>query len=58
MCPSNGEKGASSKATRELDEARTRRLREDRELTMSERLAKLHALCLQITSVVGAARKR
>jgi len=58
MCPSNGEKGASSKATRELDEARARRLREDRELTMSERLAKLHALCLQVTSVAGAARRR
>lgn len=52
------EKPAPSHTARELDEARARRAQEDLALSMSERLAKLHRLCLQATAISGAARKQ
>lgn len=44
-------------ATELARSARLRRER-DRQLTMSERLARLHHLCKQMTSVAGAAKRR
>ena len=41
-----------------LDLARRRRLERDRELPMSERLARVHALCKQMTAIAGAARRK
>ena len=41
-----------------LDLAARRRLERDRELPTSERLARMHALCKQMTTLTGAARRR
>jgi hypothetical protein len=40
----------------ELDRARTMRREADLRATMSERLARLHALCRQMSAIKGAAR--
>jgi len=39
----------------ELARAREIRLRRDREASMSERLARLHALCKQMSAIKGTA---
>jgi hypothetical protein len=41
-----------------LDLARRRRLERDWQLPMSERLARVHALCKQMTAIAGAARRK
>ncbi len=41
----------------ELDRAREHRLAEERERSMSERLARLHHLCRQLAEVQGAAAR-
>jgi hypothetical protein len=41
-----------------LDLARRRRLERDWQLPMSERLARVHALCKQMTTIAGAARRK
>jgi hypothetical protein len=38
--------------------ARRRRLERDWQLTMSERLARVHTLCKQMTAIAGAARRK
>jgi len=52
----------STKATVEeigdLQQARRARLRADRGASMSERLARLHALCKQMSAIKGAATVR
>jgi hypothetical protein len=40
---------------KELDQARTLRREADLRATMSERLARLHALCKQMSAIKGAA---
>ena len=45
-------------ATAELDQAARLRLESDWRLTMSERLARVHHLSKQITSIAGAAKRR
>ncbi|HEY5708515.1 MAG TPA: hypothetical protein VIS51_03900 [Solirubrobacterales bacterium] len=42
----------------ELKRARTIRLEADRRAPMSERLARVHALCKQLSAIQGAARVR
>jgi hypothetical protein len=42
----------------ELRRARQMRLAADREATMSERLARVHRLCKQMSAIKGAARAR
>jgi hypothetical protein len=42
----------------ELDRARAIRREADLRATMSERLARLHALCRQMSAIKGAARTR
>jgi hypothetical protein len=42
----------------ELDRARELRLEADRRAPMSERLARMHALCKQLSAIKGAARPR
>jgi hypothetical protein len=42
----------------DLKRARTARLTADRRASMSERLARLHALCLQLSAIKGAAASR
>ncbi len=42
----------------ELAEARSLRLEADRRAPMSERLARVHALCKQMSAVKGAAKAR
>jgi hypothetical protein len=42
----------------EIDEATRRRLERDWALPMSERLARVHELCKQMTAIAGAARRR
>jgi hypothetical protein len=42
----------------DLKRARTARLAADRRASMSERLARLHALCLQLSAIKGAAASR
>jgi hypothetical protein len=42
----------------ELAKARTLRLSADRQATMSERLARVHALCKQMSAIKGAAAAR
>lgn len=58
MASSHAAQRRASENVRELDDAHARRAREDLELTMSERLAKLHTLCAQFTAIAGAARKQ
>jgi hypothetical protein len=41
-----------------LDLARRRRLERDWQLSMSERLARVHALSKQMTTIAGAARRK
>jgi hypothetical protein len=41
-----------------LDEAARRRLERDWQLPMSERLARVHELCKQMTAIAGAARRK
>jgi hypothetical protein len=40
------------------DEAGRRRLERDWQLPMNERLARVHALCKQMTAIAGAARRK
>jgi hypothetical protein len=49
---------ASSDANGELAEAARARRKADWALPMSERLARLHALCKQLTAVKGSAQRR
>jgi hypothetical protein len=42
----------------ELQQARALRLEADRRTPMSERLARVHALCKQMSAIKGAARAR
>jgi hypothetical protein len=42
----------------ELRRARKLRLEADRKAPMSERLARMHALCMQMNALKGAARPR
>jgi hypothetical protein len=42
----------------ELDAAARLRLERDRRLSMSERLARVHHLCKQMTSIAGLARRK
>jgi hypothetical protein len=42
----------------ELAEARKLRLAADRDAPMSQRLARVHALCLQMSAIKGAAAGR
>jgi hypothetical protein len=42
----------------ELQQARELRLAADRRASMSERLARVHALCKQMSALKGAARPR
>jgi hypothetical protein len=42
----------------ELDAAARLRLERDQRLSMSERLARLHHLCKQMTSVAGLAKRK
>jgi hypothetical protein len=42
----------------ELDQAARLRLERDRNLTMSERLARVHDLSKQMTSIAGAAKRK
>jgi hypothetical protein len=42
----------------ELQRAQELRLAADRQTTMSERLARMHSLCKQMSAVKGAARPR
>ncbi|HET7485868.1 MAG TPA: hypothetical protein VFJ64_10910 [Solirubrobacterales bacterium] len=42
----------------ELTKARTLRLKADRDVPMSERLARVHALCKQLSAIKGAAAAR
>jgi len=44
--------------TEELQRARELRLAADRQASMSERLARVHALCKQMSALKGAARSR
>lgn len=44
--------------TAELDAAARLRLERDQTLSMSERLARLHHLCKQMTSVAGLAKRK
>jgi hypothetical protein len=48
----------STGQTAELDRAARLRLESDRALTMSQRLARVHHLSKQMTSIAGAARRR
>ena len=41
-----------------LGRARALRLEADRQAPMSERLARVHALCMQLSAIKGAARAR
>jgi hypothetical protein len=41
-----------------IDDATRRRLERDWALPMSERLARVHELCKQMTAIAGAARRR
>jgi len=41
-----------------LADGRRKRLERDRQLSMSERLARVHELSKQLTSIRGAARER
>jgi len=50
-------KTALSGAAAELPRARALRLARDREAPMSERLARAHALCKQLSAIKGAAGK-
>jgi hypothetical protein len=43
---------------RELEAASRHRRRLDREMTMSERLAALHELCMQLADVTGSAKRK
>lgn len=47
-----------AKRTAELDQAARVRLERDWRLTMSERLARVHHLSKQMTSIAGAARRK
>jgi hypothetical protein len=42
----------------DLEVATRRRLERDLRLAMSERLARAHALCKQMTAIAGAARRK
>ena len=42
----------------DLDRARALRLEADRAASMSERLARVHALCKQLSAIKGAAQNR
>lgn len=42
----------------DLERARAARLAADRRASMSERLARLHALCIQLGAIKGAAAAR
>jgi len=42
----------------ELQRARTLRLAADRRAPMSERLARVHSLCKQLSAIKGAAKAR
>lgn len=42
----------------ELQQARVLRLEADRRAPMSERLARVHALCKQLSAIKGVARAR
>lgn len=44
--------------TDDLARARTLRLEADRRAPMSERLARVHALCKQMSAIKGAAKAR
>jgi hypothetical protein len=46
-----------SGTSHELDRARAVRRQADLQATMSERLARVHALCKQMSSIKGAARQ-
>jgi len=41
-----------------LDEVARQRLERDWALSMSERLARVHELCKQMTAIAGAARRK
>jgi hypothetical protein len=45
-------------AEEELVQASERRREQERNLSMSERLARVHELCKQISSIAGAAKRR
>jgi hypothetical protein len=49
---------ASRRTEEELEEVRRRRLERDWAQPMNERLARLHELCKQMTTVAGAATRR
>lgn len=49
---------ALESAEEELQRAQSARRREDRELSMSERLARLHDLCVEMSAVKDTARGR
>jgi hypothetical protein len=47
---------ALSGSSDELAKARALRIEADRKVPMSERLARVHALCKQLSAIKGAAR--
>jgi hypothetical protein len=47
-----------SGSVEELERARALRLEVDRAMPMKERLARVHALCKQMSAIKGAARTR
>jgi hypothetical protein len=49
---------ALSGGSEELGRGRALRLEADRKASMSERLARMHALCKQLSAIKGAARPR
>jgi hypothetical protein len=49
---------ALSGSSDELTRARALRIEADRKAPMSERLARVHTLCKQMTAIKGAARGR
>jgi hypothetical protein len=49
---------ALSGSVEEMQRARALRLEADRNAPMSERLARVHALCKQMSAIKGAARAR
>ena len=51
-------KGAAQEDIGDLKRARVARLDADRRASMSERLARLHALCKQLGAIKGAAAGR
>lgn len=52
------EPSGRSEAEGELDRTARERLERDWQLPMTERLARMHELCKQMTAIAGTARRR